>query len=113
MAHGVKLEDLSMEDLQSLISDAQKALSAKVSAERSELIKKLEALDAIDKPIRQAGNTPKTRNAPLYTYVHPDSGNKWGGRGDVPSEWKDIIPANAVAAERKKALAPYRVDVNR
>lgn len=107
MAHGVKLESLSMTDLQSLISDAQKALSVKVEAERGELLKKLQALDAIA-PAKS--NTSKQRSASSYTHKHPKSGHEWLGRGNVPDAWSDIVPKDVTKEERAQLLAPYRVE---
>ncbi|MBP2564500.1 hypothetical protein J2766_001059 [Agrobacterium tumefaciens] len=108
MAHGVKLDTLSMEDLQSLIGDAQKALSVKVDMERAELMKKLQALDAIAPAKVSAG---RQRNASAYTHKHPKSGHEWLGRGNVPEAWSDILPKDATKEDRARLLAPYRIDL--
>ncbi len=108
MAHGIKLDTLSMEDLQTLITDAQKALSVKVNAERSELIRKLEALDAIV-PARTLPQTRK-RSSLGYTHVHPESGHEWEGRGSIPKEWQDIVPKGSTKEFKDEKLKPYRVN---
>lgn len=82
MAHGVKLDTLSMEDLQALITDAQKALSVKVEAERSELLKKLSALDAISKPAKAP---ERQRNSPKPTHRSKKNPElTWSSRGGRP-----------------------------
>ena len=84
MAHNVKLDTLSMTDLQQLIADAQKALGDKVEGERAELLKKLSALDAIAKPTKAAAST-RQRAAPQPKYrskKNPDL--TWAGRGGTP-----------------------------
>lgn len=99
MAHGVKLETLSMSDLQSLIADAQRALTGKVDAERAELMKKLQALDAI------SGKAPKTergRSSPKPQYRGPN-GEEFSGRGGIP-RW-----AKELGVKDKAGLEPYRI----
>ncbi|WP_025593041.1 hypothetical protein [Agrobacterium tumefaciens] len=99
MAHGVKLDTLSMEDLQSLINDAQKALSVKVDAERTELLKKLSALDAISKPAKAP---ERQRSAAKPTHRLPN-GAEWSGRGGIPRSFK------LYGVETKADAEKYRI----
>ncbi|WP_167497122.1 H-NS histone family protein [Agrobacterium pusense] len=99
MAHGVKLDTLSMEDLQALITDAQKALSVKVEAERSELLKKLSALDAISKPAKAP---ERQRNSPKPKYRTP-AGDEWSGRGGIPKVFKEL------GVQTKEDMAKYLI----
>lgn len=99
MAHGIKLDILSMEDLQSLIADAQKALASKVETERSELLKKLSALDAISKPAKVP---ERQRSAAKPTHRLPN-GSEWSGRGGIPRSFKEY------GIETKADAEKYRI----
>lgn len=99
MAHGIKVDGLSIPELQSLIEDAQKALSAKVEAERSELLKKLSALDAISKPAKAP---ERQRNSPKPMYRTP-SGDEWSGRGGIPKVFKEL------GVQTKEDMAKYLI----
>ena len=99
MAHGVKFDTLSMEDLQALVADAQKALAAKVDAERSELLKKLSALDAISRPAKAS---ERQRSSPKPTHRLPN-GAEWSGRGGIPRSFKEY------GIETKADAEKYRI----
>lgn len=101
------LESLSIPDLQTLIADAQKALASKVNAERAELQRKLQELDAIAAP--PASSEPRKRSASNYTHVHPKNGHRWLGRGSTPKEWQDIITEDMTKEQRAAELAKHRV----
>lgn len=107
MAHGLKLDGLSMTDLQQLIADAQKALGDKVEGERAELLRKLQALDSIAKPPKAPS---RSRSQPSYTHVHPRNGHEWLGRGEPPEAWQDIVSKEDKGEARKAKLKPYRVN---
>lgn len=103
MTNSLKLEALSVSELQRLIGDAQKALAAKVNAERSELLKKLEALDAIDQPTKRATpNTSKNRGAKPKEFRGP-SGREYANTGSIPKELR------ALGVTDKAGLEPYRI----
>jgi DNA-binding protein H-NS len=110
MAHGVKLDGLSLEDLTALIADAQKALATKVDAKRQELQKQLAELDAISKPSK-AATAGRQRNPSSYTHVHPKNGHEWLGRGGVPQQWQDIVSKDDVPEVRREKIRPYRKEL--
>jgi hypothetical protein len=99
MAHSIKLDDLSMSDLQSLIADAQRALTGKVDAERAELMKKLHALDAIS---GKSSKAERGRSSPKPQYRGPN-GEEFSGRGGIP-RW-----AKELGIKDKAGLEPYRI----
>lgn len=83
MAHGVKLDSLSMDDLKALIADAQAALAAQVDAKRQELQRQLAELDAISQPAKAAPSRQRAAPAPKYrSKANPDL--TWAGRGGQP-----------------------------
>jgi hypothetical protein len=88
MAAKPDLESLSLEELQTLIADAQKVLAAKVDAERSTLLQKLSALDAISKP---AHPLPKKTRAPRKKqFRHPD-GREFAKTSDnIPAAFREL-----------------------
>jgi DNA-binding protein H-NS len=82
MAAKPDLESLSIADLQALIADAQKVLGAKVQAERAELQRKLQELDAIAAP---AATDSRKRALPEPKYRSlRDPSQTWAGRGGTP-----------------------------
>lgn len=104
MAHNVKLDALSMEDLKQLVVDAQAALAEKAQSKRAQLEKELAELDAL------TGRTPakvapsRTRSSPAPVYRAPD-GTEWSGRGGIPKAFKSL----GVAA--KEDMEQYRIKV--
>lgn len=110
MTHGIKLDTLSMEDLNALIADAQKALAGKVDAKRAELQKELAALDAISST-GKASAAPRQRTPSSYTHVHPHNGHEWLGRGGVPKQWLDIVSKDDKPEVRREKIKPYKKDL--
>lgn len=105
----IDLSGLDLEGLNTLIEDATKLRDQKVDDKRAELLKQLEALDAIGKPVKSVAQ--KVRNNSGYTHKHPTNGSIWAGRGGVPHEWRDLIPEGTTADERKATLAKHRVSL--
>ena len=87
MAHGVKLDGMSIEDLRALAEDVRQALSEKVDAERQELLKRLSALDAISAPGKGSNASKKRAAARADSYEGPE-GETWAGRGGLP-KWAE------------------------
>jgi DNA-binding protein H-NS len=100
MAHGVKVDSLSMEELQQLIADAQKALSDKVAEKRQALMKELSALDAIAKP-SSASVKRASPQAKYRSQKNPDL--TWAGRGGRP-KWLE-----AEMQETEKPLEAFLI----
>lgn len=82
----VDLSGLDLEGLNSLIEDATKLRDQKVEEKRAELMKQLQALDAIGKPTK-AGTS--RRASPPALYRGPQ-GEEWSGRGGIPRWARDL-----------------------
>ncbi len=104
----IDLSGLNLDELNAFIDEATRLRDQKVQEKRAELLKELQALDAISAPKSAAG---RQRNASSYTHKHPKNGHQWLGRGGVPKEWQDIIPEGASAEERRAILAKHRIDL--
>lgn len=105
----IDLSGLDLDGLNNIIEEATKLRDQKVEEKRSELLKQLQALDAISKPAKTA--PAKSRSQPNYTHKHPTSGHVWQGRGGVPQEWRDLIPDGASKEERAAVLAKHRISL--
>ncbi len=83
MANGKDLTEMSIQELQDLITAARTQLNKLVQSKRQELQKLLSELDEISGseapplPLRRAGATPKYRSQ-----KNPE--REWAGRGNVP-----------------------------
>lgn len=88
MAHSLKLDAMSIEELRTLAEDVRLALAAKVEAERKDLLKRLSDLDAISKP---AHPLPKKTRAPRKKqFRHPD-GREFAKTSDnIPAAFKEL-----------------------
>lgn len=89
MAHGVKLDSLSLEDLKALINDAHAALAARIEVKRQELKKQIEELDAMSALAKPAALSKKT-NPVKVTHRGPN-GETWTSRGQKPKWLQALI----------------------
>lgn len=90
MAHNVKLETLSMDDLQQLVTEAQKVLADKADTKRKELLEQLAQLDSLTgKPVTPVTPVTRVRQSPKPMYRAPD-GYEWSGRGAIPRVFKEL-----------------------
>lgn len=107
MAHGVKLDTLSLDDLRALIDDAQKVLLDKATARRQEIEKarqkELAELDALIKPKAPATIETRPRPPRKKLFRHPVSGNEYGNTSAIPNEFKEL------GVKTKEDLEQYRI----
>lgn len=104
----IDLSGLNLDELNAFIDEATRLRDQKVQEKRAELLKELQALDAMQS---QKPAVARQRNASTYSHKHPKSGHMWLGRGGVPKEWQDIIPEGTAAEKKREILAQYRVEL--
>jgi|GEM_PF-6987037 len=85
---GIDFSKLSLEELNNVIAEAEKARSLIVEKRRSELLAELEKLNEISRPpASEAKSEPpkqRARRQPRHVY-EDEKGNKWHGIGAKPN----------------------------
>ncbi|MAU98719.1 MAG: hypothetical protein CMP81_23020 [Fulvimarina sp.] len=108
MAHNLKLDGMSLQELQALHDEVGGVLAQKKAARRQELLEELDSLGGLPANTRSratAGDGEgRTRAKPKPMYRAPD-GREWSGRGAIPRFFKELGVTDKADLEKYKIAA--------